>query len=306
LFQRALRKLPRNLFAVPSPNILRADMSVRQTVGGMLYNEAGVAPAIIETFASITRSTPWHVVDELRLRFDALHPQGMVRIGSDWWISTVDVDGRRGYVMAVDSRGELVERVAVGTDRQYHPGGLDFDGAALWIACAEYRPDSTTSVLRYEPGGTPSHAFDVDDHLGAIARCGPQGDLVGWSWGSRRFYRWSVDGQLQAARVNPAFFVDHQDCQWIESGHLLCAGVAEVGLATGRGWLGGLGLLDVDDLVMQREVPFPLYSAETGRVATHNPIWSEVRGDQLIVHLLPDDGAGTIVSYATPLIKRSD
>ncbi|MCU1360068.1 MAG: hypothetical protein JWN99_1357 [Ilumatobacteraceae bacterium] len=271
----------------------------------MLSNDADLAPAVTETLASLSRTTPWQLVDELPLRFDAHHPQGMVRIGQTWWISTVDVDARQGWVLAVDDRGDLVQRVAVGAGPHYHPGGMDFDGTALWLACAEYRPDSTTVIQRLQPGGVPDHVFQVDDHIGAIARCGPHGDLVGWSWGSRRFYRWSVDGRLLAARVNPTFFVDHQDCQWMASGHLLCAGVAEVGLASGPGWLGGLGLLGVDDLVMQREVPFAFYSSATGRVATHNPVWSEVRGNRLIVHLLPDDGRGAIVSYATPLIERS-
>ena len=41
-------------------------------------------------------------------------------------------------------------------------------------------------------------------------------------------------------------------------------------------------------------------------MATHNPIWAEVDGDQLIVHLLPDDGAGSILSYATPLVDHAD
>ncbi len=230
----------------------------------------------------------------------------MSRISGTWWISTVDVDERRGFVMAVDGNGDLVEQIPVGDDRHYHPGGMDFDGTSMWIPCAQYRPDSTSTVYRLHPGASPEPAFDVDDHVGAIARCGFDGDLVGWSWGSRRFYRWSVDGHLRTARVNPAFFVDHQDCQWLDSGHLLCGGVAEVALSSGPGWLGGLGLLDVDDLVMQREVPFPVYSSASGRVATHNPLWSEVRHDQLIVHLLPDDGLGTIVSYATPLVDRPD
>jgi hypothetical protein len=182
---------------------------------------------------------------------------------------------------------------------------MDFDGTAFWIPCAEYRPDSTTTVYRMVPGEQPSAAFDVDDHVGALARCGPDGDIVGWSWGSRYFYRWTVDGHLRAARVNPGFFVDHQDCQWLDGGYLLCGGVAEVGLASGRGWLGGIGLLDVDELVMQREVPFPIYSGATGRVATHNPLWAEVRDDQLIVHVLPDDGMSTILSYSTPVVDRS-
>ena len=260
---------------------------------------------VAATVASITRATTWTLVDELPLKFDAHHPQGMARVGSNWWISTVDVDACRGLVMVVDDRGELLEQIPIGDHQRYHPGGMDFDGAAFWVPCAEYRPDSSTTVYRLAPGDAPEAAFVVDDHVGALARCGSDGDLVGWSWGSRRFYRWSVDGRLDAVRINPAFFVDHQDCQWLPTGHLLCGGVAEVTLSTGPGWLGGIGLLDVDELVMQREVPFPIYSPASGRVATHNPVWAEVSGDQLIVHLLPDDGIGAIVAYATPLVDGS-
>jgi Family of unknown function (DUF6454) len=267
----------------------------------MLCHPARTDVAIAATVASLHRTTTWTLVDELPLRFDSHHPQGMARVGSTWWISTVDIHARRGLVMVVDDGGHLVEQVPIGDSLRYHPGGMDFDGSSLWIACSEYRPDSTTSVYSLKPGESPQLVFEVDDHVGALARCGPDGDLVGWSWGSRNFYRWTIDGHLRAARVNPAFFVDHQDCQWLDSGHLLCGGVAEVGLASGPGWLGGLGLLDIDELVMQREVPFPIYSSVTGRVATHNPIWAEVRGDDLIVHLLPDDGRGTILSYATPV-----
>ena len=271
----------------------------------MLCKQTRTDVDVAAVFASMTRTTEWDLVDELPLTFDSHHPQGMVRIGSTWWISTVDIEARRGLVLAVDERGALADEVPISDPVRYHPGGMDFDGNSLWIPCAEYRPDSTTGVYRLQPGGSPEHVFDVDDHVGAIARCGPEGDLVGWSWGSRYFYRWTIDGHLRAARVNPAFFVDHQDCQWLGDGYLLCGGVAEVGLAGGPGWLGGLGLLDVDELTMQREVPFPIYSATTGRVATHNPLWAEVRNDQLIVHLLPDDGRSAILSYATPIVGRS-
>jgi len=271
----------------------------------MLIDQTRAAAMVADTVASMTRDTAWELIDQLPLRFDAHHPQGMARIGSTWWISTVDVEARRGYVLLVDVHGDVVERVPIGDDQRYHPGGIDFDGVAVWIPCAEYRPDSTTTVYRMEADALPERAFDVDDHVGAVARCGLDGDLVGWSWGSRRFYRWTVDGRLISARGNPSFFVDHQDCQWLDSGRLLCGGVAEVGFASGRGWLGGLGLLDVDELVMVREAPFPIYSASSGRVATHNPLWSEILGDQLVVHLLPDDGMGAILSYATPLVGRN-
>lgn len=266
-----------------------------------ITTRSGLSNHTTRTVAAIDRRTVWTLVDELPFHTDAHHPQGMARIDGTWWVSTVDIDARRGWILAIDPDGREVERVAVGDDARYHPGGMDFDGAALWIAAAEYRPDSTASIIRFVPGGTPEHVFDVADHVGAVARCGPTGDLVGWSWGSRRFFRWGPDGTLVRSVTNPSFFVDHQDCQWLSSGHLLCGGVAAVSLANGPGWLGGIGLLDVEDLQMVREVPFPLYPTPSGRVGTHNPIWSEVVGDQLVVHLLPDDGVGTIVSYATPL-----
>ena len=257
--------------------------------------------AVRSTLAAVSRTTEWQLVDELPLRFDAHHPQGMARVGSMWWISTVDIEGRRGYVLGVDCDGRLVHRVGVGDADKHHPGGMDFDGEAFWIASAEYRPNSTATIYRMELGHQPERAFDVDDHVGAVVRCGPDGDLVGWSWGSRRFYRWSVGGTLLAARDNPSFFVDHQDCQWLGDGRLLCTGVAEVALAAGPGWLGGIGLLDVADLTMEREVPFPIYSPDTGRVATHNPVWVEAADGRLIMHVLPDDASGVMRSYATAL-----
>jgi hypothetical protein len=271
----------------------------------MLHHDTRVDHTTSHTIASFTRSTRWELIDELPLRFDAFHPQGMARVNGTWWLSTVDIDRRQGLVVALDHHGDLLEQRPVGIGEQYHPGGMDFDGEAFWIASAEYRPNSSATIYRMTPGGQPEHMFQVDDHVGAVAHCGLKGDLVGWSWGSRRFYRWSAEGRLVAAAENPSFFVDHQDCQWLDSGHLLCGGVADVSLADGRGWLGGIGLLRVDDLVMAREVPFPRYQKTSGRVGTHNPIWSEVREDQLIVHLLPDDGYGVILSYATPLASRS-
>ena len=269
----------------------------------MLQHSTRLSGFLTATVASMSRATEWQLIDEVPLAFDAYHPQGMARVGSTWWISTVDVDAHRGFVLAVDRSGHLVEKVPAGDEQHYHPGGMDFDGEAFWIAAAEYRPNSTAVIQRFVPGGPVESIFEVDDHVGAIARCGRDGDLVGWSWGSRRFYRWAVDGTLLLSRTNPAHFIDHQDCQWLDTGHLLCGGVGEVALADGPGWLGGIGLLDTETLVLDREVPFPHYSPGTGRVGTHNPIWAETDRDRLIVHLLPDDGFGVIRSYATPLLS---
>ncbi len=254
------------------------------------------------TAARLTRSTRWEPVGELALPFDAGHPQGMVRIGDLWWISTVDLTTCAGSVLTVDGSGELIGRTPVGDATRFHPGGMDFDGEALWVASSEYRPRSTAMVERLVPDGASSAEllFRHDDHVGAIARLGPTGGFVGWTWGSRRLLRWRADGVAINDTRLPGQFVDYQDAQWLGDDLVLCGGVATVQLAGGPGSLGGLGLLRVSDLAMVREVPFPHYAA-SGRAATQNPLFAEVVGDSMVVHLLPDDGAGSILSYATPL-----
>jgi hypothetical protein len=263
---------------------------------------------LARTATRFTRATPWELVGEVPLRFDAAHPQGMVRVDGNWWISTVDIATTAGAVLVVDESGALVERIAVGDGVRFHPGGLDHDGTDLWVASAEYRPRSTAVVERLSTDlaagpPRPVRAFTVDDHVGAIVRLGAAGDLVGWSWGSRRLRRWQVDGTLVAEVRNPGHFVDHQDGQWLADDLVLCGGVATVAGAGGPRSLGGLGLLRGRDLTMVVEVPFPHHSPRTGRAATQNPIFAEVVGERMVVHLLPDDGAGVIFSYATPLVE---
>ena len=255
---------------------------------------------LADTFLRANRDTPWTLVESLSLPFDVRHPQGMVRVEDVWWISTVDTDDRSGWVLAVDAlSGAQLDRIPVGDEIRFHPGGMDFDGAALWVACAEYRPKSSSTIARLVPGErTADVAFAVDDHVGGVVRLGVGGDLVGWTWGSRHFKRWRLDGTEVVDVRNPGHFVDHQDGQWLGEDLVLCGGV-------GAESLGGIGVLRGIDLTMLREVPFPKVSPLSGRAATQNPIHAEVVGDDVVVHLLPDDGeSGAIYSYATPMRGR--
>jgi hypothetical protein len=255
-----------------------------------------VTDRLADTFLRLHRDTPWEPVGTQPLSCDVAHPQGMVRIDATWWISTVDPADRAGWVLAVDaSTGELLDRIPVGDDVRFHPGGMDFDGEALWVACAEYRPRSSATIARLVPGERRAEvAFAVDDHVGAVVRLGGDGDLVGWTWGSRRFVRWTVGGDELLAAKNPGHFVDHQDGQWLGGDLVLCAGIG--------GSIGGLGVLRGSDLAIVREAPFPHRSPTSGRPATRNPAFAEAAGDHAVVHLLPDDGeAAAVLSFATPL-----
>lgn len=259
------------------------------------------------TAASLSSQTRWEPVGEVPLRFHAGHPQGMVRIDGMWWITTVDLGARAGAVLVADREGSLVGRVSVGDGRRFHPGGMDHDGEALWIASSEYRPGSTALVQRLVPDGvsSPDAVFAVDDHVGAVVRLGSDGDLVGWTWGSRGFLRWRLDGRAVAVATNPGHFVDFQDGQWLGRDLVLCTGVGIVPTGDGPRPVGGIALLRGDDLSVAVEAPFPAYSPATGRPATYNPMWVETADDSMVVHLLPDDGHGVILSYATPLANMS-
>lgn len=253
---------------------------------------------ILATLSALDRSSPWALDGGVHLGFDAGHPQGMVRVDGTWWISTVDLATRTGWLVAADGEGRRIGRWPCGDAVRYHPGGTDLSGGAMWLAAAEYRPGSTTDVYRCTPGDAPELWFRHPDHLGAIAAAG-DGTLVAWTWGSRDLLRLDPSGAVLDRRENPSHFVDYQDLQVLVSGHAVCSGIGG-SLRPGGRLLGGLGVLRLDDLRWVTEVPFPGYSPATGLVATANPLHLEVVDGRLRLHLLPDGGDGTIFTWSTP------
>ena len=95
------------------------------------------------------------------------------------------------------------------------------------------------------------------DHIGAIVHNTDDDTLHGVSWGSRRFYRWTLgrDGRVAntAASVaaprtlNPSHYVDYQDCKYAGSRRMLCTGVTEIRQSADVQpfRLGGLELVDL-------------------------------------------------------------
>lgn len=251
---------------------------------------------ILATLLGLDRSSVWRFDGGLTLGFDAGHPQGMVLIDGTWWISTVDIPGRAGWLLAVDTEGRLKDRWSCGDGDRYHPGGVHGNAAGVWLAVAEYRPHSTTEVFHCVPGEAPVPRFHYGDHLGALAPAG-DGSLATWTWGSRKLLRLDIEGHVVARRRNPSHFVDYQDLHVLGTGHAVCSGIGRP-LSRGRRRLGGLGVLRLDDLTWETEVPFTGYSPTTDLVATANPLHLDVVDGRLRVHLLPDGGAGTILTWS--------
>jgi hypothetical protein len=299
---------------------------------------SGVAPAsqtgdragLGERFRTLTREATWTEVARIPMRFGTFHPQGMVRIGDALFVSSVEITTPTkryatpaggydrdpgqgvGHLFKIDLRpdraGALLASTRLGEGTMYHPGGLDFDGAALWVPVAEYRPGSRSLVYTVDPQTLKATVvLRVADHIGGLVRDTDGGALHGVSWGSRRFFTWAMgaDGAIEPAataapviRRNPSHYIDYQDCHYAGGGAMLCGGVSDMRATPGAApiRLGGLDLVDLRDGRPLHQVPVPLWTP-SGQAMTRNPVWLEPAGAGLRAWFMPEDDASVLYVY---------
>src|SRR6476646_3462267 len=208
------------------------------------------APSIVaDRVMRLGRDAPWRSVTSIAVRFPTYHPQGMVKIGDTFFVSAVEVkippsrfpkpvDGHdrdtgqgRGHLFKIDQNGKLLGDLPLGEGTMYHPGGIDYDGTNIWVPVAEYRPDSRSIIYRVDPSRMmATEVFRFADHIGAIVHNTDDHTLHGVSWGSRRFYRWTIGNEraAPASARNPSHYVDYQDCKYVGGRRMLCGGVTEI------------------------------------------------------------------------------
>ena len=257
---------------------------------------------IVRRVAALTRASVWTLAGSVPLDFPAYHPQGLVKIGDTFHMTAVDRAGL-GYLFKFDAAGRLVTSVKLGEGAMYHPGGIDYDGTHIWVSVAEYRPDSRSIVYRVDPATMKAaEVFRFDDHLGAIVHNTDDNTLHAVSWGSRRFYRWTLgrDGRPTNPGVPPAalrtlnrsHYVDYQDCKYAGARRMVCTGVTEIRQVPGAApfRLGGIDVVNLDDGRPEYQVPVNVWTA-SGLVITQNPVWLEPHGDGLRAYVVPEDDA---------------
>ena len=287
------------------------------------------APApneLAERIMQINRSAKWRLASETRIPFDTHHPQGMVRINGETFLTSVEVirpterypepvngmdrdtgEGR-GHLFRFSETGALKSDIPLGEGDIYHPGGIDFDGRWLGAPVAEYRPISQSIIYRVDP--TTLHAveaFRVSDHIGAVAVDREANALIGVSWGGASIYRWPLqpDGSVAptdlaappAAKAR-SHFIAWQDCHSLTGRMMLCTGLSNYS-RPGSGVslsIGGVELMDLATLRPLWQTPIDLWSA-TGRSMLQNPAWFETTPTGLRAWFMPDDGATTLFVY---------
>ena len=287
-----------------------------------------VSDAVAERVMTLTRASNWRRVATIPVKFKTHHPQGMVKIGDTYFVSSVEIRVRpaplippppggydrepgegTGHLFKIDKDGNLLSDLTLGEGTIYHPGGIDYDGTSIWVPVAEYRPNSRAIVYRVDPASMKAaEVFRFADHIGAIVHDTDDHALYGVSWGSRRFYRWPLgaDGRITNANVapedlrtlNPSHYVDYQDCKYAGQHRMLCTGVTEL-RQSGDSPVFRLGGMELVDLKVGRplhQVPVLLWTAG-GMDMTHNPVWTEATATGLRAYFMPDDDASTIYVY---------
>lgn len=273
--------------------------------------------------AQLTRTTEWVRQDAVPLGFKTYHPQGLVKIGDRFFMSSVEVSvpTRRypaprdgfdrdtgagvGHLFQFDGAGKLIAQITLGEGAIFHPGGLDYDGRHLWVAVAEYRPNSRSIVYRIDPQAmAATEVLRADDHLGALVHDTGTRSLHGISWGSRAFYRWGLsrDGRVtNAARpertLNPSHYVDYQDCKFAGQRRMACTGVTEFRVTPDAApfRLGGIDLVSLRDHRPLHQVPVQLWTR--GLDLTHNAVWLEATTSGLRGYFVPEDDDSTLYVY---------
>jgi len=286
-----------------------------------------VHSTVAERVKKLGRDSSWKPVTAIAVGFPTHHPQGMVKIGDTFFVSSVDVavptrrfpapmngydrDAGQGtaHLFKIDRAGQLIRDLPLGEGTVYHPGGIDFDGVNIWVPVSEYRPDSRSIVYRVDPERmVATEVLRFADHIGAVVHDTDDHTLVGVSWGSRRFYRWTLGKDLkptnatvppdQLRALNPSHYVDYQDCKYVGGHRMLCTGVTELRQRPEAPpfRLGGMDLVDLRDGRPLHQVPVLLWTAG-GLDMTHNPVWIEATDRGLRGYFMPEDDTSTIYVY---------
>jgi Family of unknown function (DUF6454) len=281
---------------------------------------------LAERFKTLTKSSEWTEVDQVKVGFDTHHPQGMVKIGDEFFVSSVEIveptqrfqelqggydrtPGQGvGHLFKIGADGALVDSTTLGEGDIYHPGGIDYDGRWLWVPVAEYRPNSASIVYRVDPNTLEAEeVLRFRDHIGGVVHDTETNTLHGVSWGSRRFYAWPLNDQLAPAEadvdpekiraLNPSHYIDYQDCHYAGASQMLCSGLNKYEV-TGAGTvaLGGLELVDLADNRPVHQVPVPLW-VTPDLAMTNNPVACEAGQAAFRCHFMPEDDESTLFIY---------
>lgn len=289
--------------------------------------------AIIEQFNLLGRSTVWKLVKKIPFQGDTGEPEGMANIGEDryilgggQWTNATSSYGKNtiingtdrtpgaGYahLTVYDGQGKRIADATLTKTgaSEYHIGGIEYDGEQIWATIAQYRPNTTATIVSVNPLTMEyQNLIHHADHLGGIVHDKQYQQLATLNWGARNATIWDLKTQPnpypaftppKAVVRNPSFYVDYQDCKFLGHsavydyrGVMMCSGVATF---ANNVTVGGLAIVDVETMTPLSEVPLTMVS-DLGTPITQNPFDVALVNGTIRVYFLPDQHNSTLYVY---------
>lgn len=274
-----------------------------------------------------TDPNEWQLVESIDLKFDTYHPQGMLKVGDTFYITTVKVERRprytrqgkqvsvmdegagKGYLMQFDAGGNLLKCIELCEGAIFHPGGMDFDGRYIWVPITKYYPYSRSLIVRVD---VRSHQVEkvcyVDDSIGAIIHDTDNNILVGANWDADEFLTWQLDSALEVKdaeltaaerrHANTAKHLAIQDSKYIGGGKMV-----GFGLKNGpKGRVGGFDVIDTRTFEKLRSADIELRTPRKS-IVSGNPSTIEIVGDKMRLYFAPEDNKTALYIYQTQIKK---
>ena len=320
--------------AAPATDVVPTVLDHLEIEGGNFDGKSLlVGEALIDNLTSLDKNSEWELKSDEVVDFFTYHPQGMTKIDDETlFLSSVEIitptekfDQPRngldrtpgegeGHLFKFDTEGNLIDSITLGDGDIYHPGGIDYDGEYVWVPVAEYRPDSESIIYRVDPETMDkTEAFRFPDHIGGVLHNPDTNTLHGVSWGSRRFYTWHLDENLDVVDAdqdpeslltpNSSYYIDYQDGEYVGDNLGLFSGLQTYQDAETEEplELGGLELVDLTTNKPVFQVPVSLWTEanadETELVMTHNPVYVEPTETGLKAYFMPEDDTSRLFVY---------
>lgn len=279
----------------------------------------GAGAKQVAAFKKITNKSQWRLINTIPLKFNVYHPQGMVKIGDYFYLSTVEILKRpkvyetvsngfdrssgkgQALLYQIDAKGKLIKKLSLRDDSHYHPGGIDYDGKYIWVPVSEYRPNSSAMIYCVDPKTMKAEfIFKFTDHIGAVIFDTDKKRLYGMNWGSQNAYRWTnfmsngknnsnADKKLSVENND----IEYQDGQFLNDNMALCSGMKGGGPIE----IGGIDLVNLKDMRMIHSISVK-QQTKSKHVMTRNPFFFDLRNKQSLFYFLPEDNKnGKIYVY---------
>ena len=248
-----------------------------------------------------TLSTEWEFVNRIPLNFKTYHPQGLVKMGKRYFLSTVHIPKNesgelnrcgigRGYLVEFDKNGEKKNEIELCDAYVYHSGGIDTDGRVIYVPVSEYRKESTCHIYKFnlETFGIEGEVFRFPDHIGAIAVDTETNRIYGMSWAGRKIYVWDYKWNLLYVNSNPVENVHYQDVKHLGGDILICAGFSWHQVGCEKIGVGGMDMIDANTCLPTHRIMVTT-KTHTGRLLVKNAFYWEIEFPDLYLYFVPDD-----------------